>query len=320
MRLGVVTEPLCGRPLNEVLAWLKRAAPEVTDLELVAGGYGPTDHCDRQGLLGDARRREAWLAEIREHGFRIAALNASGNPLHPYRTIAARHDAELRETIRLAALLGVDRVVAMAGLPEAGERGGEIPHFAAGGWLPYLEGVFEWQWERRVAPYWTELCEFARQEHPRLLICLELHPGTCVYNVETFERAAALGANIAANLDPSHFFWQGMDALAVVQAIGPRIGHAHAKDVAFNREALALNGLLDHRWPREPAALPWRFAAAGRVHDGEWWAELVAALGPTPARSLSIEHEDPLEPVEEGIAHSSSVLGPLIAGRRDGGT
>src|SRR5256885_1764838 len=44
-----------------------------------------------------------------------------------------------------------------------------------------------------------------RREHPDLLVCIELHPGTLVYNVETFERVAALGDNLAANLDPSHF-------------------------------------------------------------------------------------------------------------------
>ena len=30
-------------------------------------------------------------------------------------------------------------------------------------------------------------------------------------NIETFGRIAALGPAIDANLDPSHFFWMGMD-------------------------------------------------------------------------------------------------------------
>ena len=56
------------------------------------------------------------------------------------------------------------------------------------------------------------------------------------------------GSNIAANLDPSHLFWQQMDPLAVAERLGPLVAHGHAKDVAFNAEPLALNGLLDHRW------------------------------------------------------------------------
>ena len=115
---------------------------------------------------------------------------------------AARHDRDLRDSIRLAAALGVNRLVALAGCPGA-SRHDHTPHFAAGGWLPYLEGIYEQEWERRVAPCWNSISEFARATHPDLLICLELHPGTAVYNVETFERVAELGANLAANVDPA---------------------------------------------------------------------------------------------------------------------
>src|SRR5436305_2051691 len=80
---------------------------------------------------------------------------------------------------------------------------------------------------------------YARAEHPELLICLELHPGTVVYNAETFSALASLPPNLAANIDPSHFFWQHMDAFAVVDALAGRIGHAHAKDLAFNPDVLA---------------------------------------------------------------------------------
>ena len=87
------------------------------------------------------------------------------------------------------------------------------------------------QWKDAVAPYWSGVAEFAAREHPQLLVCLELHPGTVVYNVETFNRIAALGDSIAANIDPSHFFWMGMDPMAVVDAVGVRAGHCHGKDV-----------------------------------------------------------------------------------------
>ena len=50
--------------------------------------------------------------------------------------MARKHDAGLRDAIRLASLLGVDRVVALAGCP-AGGAGDRAPHFGAGGWLPY---------------------------------------------------------------------------------------------------------------------------------------------------------------------------------------
>ena len=161
MRLGIVTEAFGDRPLDAVLDWLADAAPAVTDLELGSGGYAPTTHCDRRLLLTDAAGRERWRADIEQRGFRIAALNAWGNPLHPDRELAGRHDMELRETILLAAELGVDRVLALAGCP-----GDVRPRFAAGGWLPYLEGDHERQWEEAGLPYWTELAGFGNSSRP----------------------------------------------------------------------------------------------------------------------------------------------------------
>src|SRR5207237_6712848 len=140
-----------------------------------------------------------------------------------------------------------------------------------------LAGIYERQWQDALVPYWTELAEFVHREHPDLLICIELHPGTCVYNVETFEEFAAISRQLAVNLDPSHLFWQQMDPLAVAGALS-RIGHAHAKDVAFNGRALALHGLLDHRWTATDADAPWTFATVGRGRAPDWLASFAAVL------------------------------------------
>ena len=233
MRIGVVLESFLDRPLEAVLDVLAATCPDATDLEVGAGGFAPAPHCDVALLIRDEPARRSWLAGIEERGFRVSALNVSGNPLNPDRAIGGRHDRELRDAVRLSALLGVDRVVAMAGCPAA-VPGDRTAHFDAGGWLPYLAGVYERQWERDVRPYWEDVSSFAAAEHPSLLVCLELHPGSAAYNVETFERLARIGANIAANLDPSHLFWQQMDPLAIARHLGERVAHAHAKDVVFN--------------------------------------------------------------------------------------
>ena len=309
-RIGVVTEPFAARPLVEVMDWLVREAPAVTDLEIGAGGYAPRAHCDMPTLLHDAPARRAWLNEITARGLRVCALNVWGNPLHPDRAIAHQHDADLRDAIRLAAQIGVERVVALAGCPP-GARGDQTPHFAGGGWLPYLEDIHETQFEQWVEPYWTGIAEFATREHPQLLVCLELHPGTVVYNIESFDRVSNLGDAIAANIDPSHFFWMGMDPVAVVDNIGDRAGHCHGKDVTFSTENLALNGLLDRRWPRPPEAMPWNFAVVGRGHDQAWWRRFVSALSAKGrVQTIAIEHEDPFVTAEEGIPEAAAVLGP----------
>ena len=306
-RLAVVTEAFADRPLTEVMDWLDRAAPDVRGLEIGTGGYAPTAHCDMSVLLHDAAARKRWLDDISSRNFHIAALNCWGNPLHPDPDVARKHDSNLRDTIRLAALLGVERIVALAGCPAA-SPGDHVPHFAGGGWLPYLEAIYDEQWRRWVEPYWSGVAEFASSELPQALVCLELHPGTVVYNVETFERISALGDSIAANVDPSHFFWMGMDPLAVVEAIGDRAGHCHGKDVAFQARPLALNGLLDRRWPRPASEMPWNFAVVGRGRDAAWWRRFVSALGSTRITSIAIEHEDPFVDPEHGVPEAAALL------------
>jgi sugar phosphate isomerase/epimerase len=310
-RIGVVLEAFLDRPLDDVLGWLRRAAPEVTDIEVGAGGYAPHPHCDVAGLLVSAAARSAWLDQIHGHGLRLDALNAWGNPLHPDPDTARQHDEDLRNAIRLAVLLGVDRIVAMAGCPAAAP-GDHVPHFGAGGWLPYLENVYERQWEQQIEPYWAGLAEFARAQNPELRVCLEIHPGTSAFNVETFERVAALGPSIAANLDPSHFFWMGMDGHKVAAHLGPLVGHAHGKDTVFHSGSLALNGLLDRRWPNPAEQMPWTFAVPGRGHDLAWWTGLVRAMAGSSAQVISIEHEDPFVPAEEGVPEAARLLRAAI--------
>lgn len=309
MRIGLFTDALADRPLTEVMDWLREAAPQVTRIEIGTGGYSPAKHADRKRLLEDAGARERWSSAIHERSLELSALNVSGNPLHPDPAVARVHDEALRDTIRLAALLRVDRVVAMSGCPGAGPEDRTAPHFAAGGWLPDLERVADQQWNDVVLPYWIEMAAFAAAEHPGLLICFELHPGTYVYNTASFGLARAIAPNLGVNLDPSHFFWQGMDALAVVRAVGDRIGHSHGKDTQDIPANKALNGMLDSRWPGVPAEMPWNFATVGRGRDVAWWTEFVRTLASKGFDgTISIEYEDPFVPVEDSIVEAARVL------------
>ena len=65
LRIGVVLEAFLDQPLEAVLAWLQAAAPEITDIEVGAGGYAPHPHCDRALLLRsqDARRKKPMAEE-----------------------------------------------------------------------------------------------------------------------------------------------------------------------------------------------------------------------------------------------------------------
>ena len=311
MRLALVTEGMIHRSLDDLLDWLDEHVPEIRDLEVGTGGYSPLGHSP---LALAASDRRAWHSRLTARGFGIAAFNVSGNPLHPDPAIARRHDRDLRQTIELAAELGVDRIVAMSGCPAAGPGPSAAPHFPANAWLPDYVGIAAWQFEARVRPYWEEIHALAVAANPRLRICLELHPGAHVFNVESYGRLSAVAPGIAVNLDPSHLFWQQMDPLRVIDRLGTQIAYAHAKDVRYDAGELAVNGLLDSRWPGDPSHIPWDFAAVGHgVHDAGWWASFVSALATvTSASFLSVEHEDRLVRPEEGIARSVEVLAPAL--------
>ena len=317
LRIGVVLEAFLDLSLEDVLKFLATESPEVSMIEVGAGGYAPNPHCDVDELLASKDGRRHWLALLERYSVGLDALNAWGNPLHPDPDLARRHDHDLRQAIRLATALGADRVVAMAGCP-GGNPADHTPHFGAGGWLPYLEGVHNRQWEDAIAPYWSDLASFARAENPALLVCIELHPGTAVYNVATFEDFVALGPSLAANLDPSHFFWMGMDGHRVAEAIRDRIGHVHGKDTSFHEKNLALNGVLDHRWPTPPELMPWNFSVPGRGHDLSWWVGLVRRLRGSPARVVSIEHEDPFVPATVGVPEAARLLRDAISRANQG--
>jgi len=280
LRLALFTDALADRPLGDVLEWLASEAPSLREVELGTGGYSPAPHCDR-----------ASLAQLDDHGYRLAALNVSGNPLE-----REDHDAALRDTIRLAGELGVPRVVCMSG---------GRAELAGAGWFPGLEDETERYWTERVLPYWEATAAFARAEHDGLRLCLELEPGSAVYNVSTFERVAALGANIAVNLDPSHFFWQSIDPLEVVRRLGGRIGYAHGKDTVLDRERVALDGVIDRT--------AWRYATVGHGHDVDWWRSFASALGAAGYDGpVSIEYEDPTVPPEESIVESARILAAAV--------
>ena len=122
MRLGLFTDSVSDMGLKDLLSWLEEEVPQVRDLEIGTGGYSPAPHCELGPLLASDVERAAWLGGIERRGFRLAALNVSGNPLE-----VERHDRDLRQTIELAGLLGVDRVVCMSG-------GKAI--LTGGGWFP----------------------------------------------------------------------------------------------------------------------------------------------------------------------------------------
>jgi sugar phosphate isomerase/epimerase len=236
--------------------------------------------------------------------------------LHPDESVARAAHETWRKTVRLAVELGVDTVVCFSGCPGDGPNGTQ-PNWVTCAWPPeYLE-VLEWQWNEVAIPYWSEEARFAR-DTGLAKVALEAHPGFLVYNPETLLRLReACGPEVGANLDPSHFVWQGIDPLVAVRALSGAIFHVHAKDVYLDRANIAQNGVLDTKHYARFGERSWSFRTVGYGQDEKFWRDFVSALRTVGYDGvLSIEHEDGMMSVGEGLAKAAALLREIVPRER----
>jgi sugar phosphate isomerase/epimerase len=129
--------------------------------------------------------------------------------------------------------------------------------------------------------------------------------------------AEAVGPVIGANLDPSHLFWQGMDPLAVIRALGPAVYHVHLKDTGIVADQVAIAGVLDQRPFDDPAQRAWVFRSAGSVHGVEFWSAFIDALAEVGYDdALAIENEDVSVTPQQGVELAAAFMRPLLEERR----
>lgn len=310
MKIGLFTPLFNKLSFDALLVELKRY-PEIRALELGTGGWPGAAHLDVDALLASRERQAELKRRLGDAGLELSALSCHNNPVHPQEALARRDDAELRKTIQLAEALEVRTVVTFSGCP-GGSVGDRTPNWITAAWPPEYAEALAWQWTERLLPYWRELGGVAAQAGVR--IALEAHPGFCVYNAETLLRLRAeAGAALGINLDPSHMWWQGVDIPEAIAALGEAIFHFHAKDVAMMPANKARNGVLDTKSYAHMAERSWIFRSVGWGHGAEEWKRIVSALRLAGYDGvLSIEHEDALASLHEGLSAAVAMLSSVV--------
>jgi sugar phosphate isomerase/epimerase len=310
VKIGIFTDGLGNTEFEPALDWI--ASQGIEAVEIGTGGFSPIPHCDPETLLGDASSRDSFKSAIESRGLTISALNCNCNPLDPGGSRGETADKQLRGTIELAKLLGVEVVVTMSGCP--GDPGGSTyPNWVAHPWQEEFAEILKWQWEQKLAPYWKTLSAFAAERE--IKIAIEMHPGQCVFNTRTLLLLRDIaGPNVGANLDPSHLFYQGMDPGLVIRTFGEGvIHHVHAKDARIDSHEAARTGLIDTRDMELVNERSWSYRTLGFGHGELFWREFVSALRSVGFDGvLSLEHEDPLMSANEGIQKSVEFLKPII--------
>ncbi|RWE15255.1 MAG: sugar phosphate isomerase/epimerase [Mesorhizobium sp.] len=304
MKIGMITDSLGNLSFDEMLNASAELGLET--LEFACGNWSSAPHIDLAAMLDSAATRAEFAAKVRDHGLTIAALNCSGNPLHPGPQ-GKKHRQVTEDTIRLASLMGIDRVVMMSGLP--GGPGDANPNWIITDWPPECADILRYQWDDCIIPYWRDLVAFANNLGIGKL-CLELHGHQAVYNVQTLLRLRdAVGETVGANYDPSHPLWMGADPVAAVRKLGSAIYYVHAKDTRIEPIPAAIDGVLDARPPNHYADRAWNYITLGYGHGETWWRQFCIALKQVGYDDvLSIEHEDMMLSPLEGMRKSVALL------------
>ena len=310
MKLSVLANLYGKKSLDETLQILTGLG--VHTVELGAGGYPGKAHCNPEELLADEGKYQIFVNTLQKYDVTVCALAVHGNALHPNAEIAASFDRDFRNAVLLAEKMGIDTVITFSGCPGDSETA-QYPNWVTCPWPDDFLKILDWQWNEKLIPYWKEAAAFSVAHHvPH--IAFEMHPGFCVYNPETLLRLrAAVGDAIGANLDPSHLIWQGIDPVAAIRELAGAIYHVHAKDTKVDPYNTAKNGVLDTKHYGDELHRAWVFRTVGYGNGESYWRDFVSNLRLCGYdRVLSIEHEDSLMTIDEGLRKAVAFLQGIL--------
>lgn len=345
MKIGFLIAPYAGKPLGEVLDFLKCNYSSLECIEIGVSLYGVA-HCDPPLYLKDSSKREVFESTIVNAGFKLSSLSAHGNPLHPDPEISETSTRRLRDAIALLSRLdkslvrdssgkAVRVVNCFSGLPAAdikmGTDGSFVQQGKVPGWnvCPWPDEHYDSYSEQMkfAGKIWQKLCKEARDAG--VTLGFELHPNFLAHNVETYleliERAGDDGTTLGLNIDPSHLFWRNMDPIAIVRYLSKTLGtcpikHCHGKDVYVDPYNTMINGNHSTVPYSKEKERVWRFVTIGEgwdlingAHGLNWWSRFITELQLWGYdHVISIEHEDSRKSFDEGLGKALKVLDKVV--------
>lgn len=351
MKLGVMAAGLGGMGWDKALDYCQQVGLDA--IELPVGAYPGKPFFEPEALLKDPKAQQKIKDDVARRGLQIIGLAVHGNPVSPDPAIREPHLRDHDVAVRLAPRLGTDVVINFSGCP-GGSAKDTMPNWVTCAWPPEYGAILKYQWDEVLIPFWTKKAKEAAREGVK--IAFEAHPGFSVYNPETILRLREHGApigvgpvsspapgsgpqpssaatsgdsgvhrvnsNLGANLDPSHFFWQGIDPVEAARVLGDAgaIFHVHGKDTGIDPANMRLNGGLDTRSYGELHKRSWVFRTCGYGHGDAFWKPFISMLRVKGYDGvISIEHEDSLMSVQEGFEKAVAYLRGVMIRQPAGG-
>ena len=310
MKIGIVAD--CFQDISWEKACETAKKYGFKAIEPGCGGYKGKTHCNPQKLLNDRDMINEFVKMANNNDLEISALSCHGNPLHPQKKISEKHIADLEASMKLASIIGIEVVNCFAGCPGAG-KGAKYPNWITCPWPPDFGKGIKWQWKKEVTPFWEKMVKKAKKYG--IKFGFELHPGDVLYNPETLIklREDVGEEEISCNLDPSHFFWQGMDPILIIKKLRRMIIHVHLKDITINKLVVKFRGVNDWKDYNEIEKRAWNFSTIGEGHDKKFWNDFILALDGVGYKGvLNVENEDLILSNDEVFKKSIHLLKKIM--------
>ncbi len=303
MQLGFVSAIFGDLSLDQVLKHAAEIGYDCVEVMCWPPGgpdrkYGGVMHIDCTELT--RAKADDIRALCEKHRVAISALGYYSNPLSQEQDQAEAAVVHLRKVIEAAVLLE---------LPVVNTFIGANQH------LPLDENL------RRFEEVWPDIVRFAEDHNTRLAIenCPMLFARSWPFGWNLARTPAIWrrmfeiipSVHFGLNYDPSHLRMQLMDPIAPIHEFGPRIFHAHAKDMRIDQAKLDRLGSLVVPMDRSTAKIP----GLGDIPWGKWVGALADAGydGPVCVEVEDEAFEGSHERRRKSLEISYRVLRPLIA-------
>lgn len=311
MDIGLFTSIYNDLSLEEILKRVKDTS--IKYLEIGTGGYPGNSHIDLDELLNSREKRNEYLSKLEDNGLTISALSCHSNPLSPLVEEAKKADELIRKTIQLASLMDVPVVNTFSGT-SSGNSSDKVVNWPTTPWPNEYSDNYLYQWEYKLIPYWKDINRLSMESGVK--IGIELHGGFLCHSPYTLLKLReSTGEAIGCNFDPSHMWWQLIDPVEAINILGEKgaIHHFHAKDTYLNKDNINMHGVLDMQPYTNVETRSWIFRTIGYGHNMNEWKLMIDALkNQDYDYSISIEHEDLLMSVEEGLSKAIANLDTII--------
>lgn len=309
MKLGYFTANFTEKPLEEVIRMIRPYGYEALEIPAYEGnGQLETEDVLKGNRAEEIKKMVAGydmtIEALSNHSDSFLIMGPTGKETDfIYKGTAEekiRHGTEsLIRTAQAANALEVKTVVGYPGV----ENWGRFFFFPYGeGWSEYEE-----QFVERFMPILDKFQEYG------VRFAIEIHPNSFVYDLKTAVRALELvdyHPALGYNFDPANTLYLMLDPATVIDTLGDRIYHVHAKDAELPKHNLGAGGTLIHG-DMQALDCSYRFRIPGWGQVD--WKSVITELSLVGYNGvLSYEHEDVTMSRMDGVKKVAPFLKPLL--------